>query len=215
MARRSRVLPDGLPPGPRGMPRLDHGPRDLPTKRCWPRCGRCWTRWWRSKWSTCIYTSILLGSVTDCSATRMSAIRWRGGGRPYALVGVINDDRQFMNLTFDYAIDQAGIVHRCETCWLGLVRSHASPSDDSLPSPFSHHLLIDPRRLDRVRWHRHTLALQRAAVGTGYLTTPLINTPRHYTRPRVRANSGCWSSSRVNTSISGCNQRSGIVGIRS
>jgi hypothetical protein len=40
-------------------------------------------------------------------------------------------------------------------------------------------------------------------------------TQRHYTRPRVRENSGCWSSSRVNASISGCNQRSGIVGIRS
>ena len=47
------------------------------------------------------------------------------------------------------------------------------------------------------------------------LTTPLINTPRHYTRPRVRENNGCWSSSRVNASISGCSQRSGIVGIRS
>ena len=47
------------------------------------------------------------------------------------------------------------------------------------------------------------------------LTTPLINTPRHYTRPRVREHNGCWSSSRVNASISGCSQRSGIVGIRS
>ena len=47
------------------------------------------------------------------------------------------------------------------------------------------------------------------------LKTPLITTQRHYTRPRVRENSGCWSSSRVNASISGCNQRSGIVGIRS
>jgi hypothetical protein len=47
------------------------------------------------------------------------------------------------------------------------------------------------------------------------LTTPLINTLRHYTKPRVRENNGCWSSSRVNASISGCNQRSGIVGIRS
>ena len=47
-----------------------------------------------------------------------------------------------------------------------------------------------------------------------YLKTPLINTPCHYTRPRVRENNGCWSSRRVNASISGCNQRSGIVGIR-
>jgi hypothetical protein len=51
--------------------------------------------------------------------------------------------------------------------------------------------------------------------GGGELKTPLITTQRHYTRPRVRENSGCWSSSRVNASISGCNQRSGIVGIRS
>ena len=47
------------------------------------------------------------------------------------------------------------------------------------------------------------------------LTTPLINTLCHYTRPKVRENNGCWSSSRVNASISGCNHRSGIVGIRS
>ena len=52
-------------------------------------------------------------------------------------------------------------------------------------------------------------------VGVDDLKTPLITTQRHYTRPRVRENSGCWSSSRVNASISGCNQRSGIVGIRS
>ena len=162
IARRSRVPPDGLPRGPRL--RYAHAwimDRGIPDEAVLAEMRACWTRWWRSKWSTCIYTSILLGSVTDCSATRMSAICWRGGGRPYALVGVINDDRQFMNLTFDYAIDQAGIVYRRETCWLGLVRSHASPSDDSLPSPFSHHLLIDPRRLDRVHWHRHTLVCSR------------------------------------------------------
>jgi zinc/manganese transport system substrate-binding protein len=47
------------------------------------------------------------------------------------------------------------------------------------------------------------------------LKTPLITTQRHYTGPRVRENSGCCSSSRINASISGCNQRSGIVGIRS
>ena len=47
------------------------------------------------------------------------------------------------------------------------------------------------------------------------LITPLINTLRHYTKPRVRENNGCWSSRRVNASISGRNQRSGIVGIRS
>jgi hypothetical protein len=47
------------------------------------------------------------------------------------------------------------------------------------------------------------------------LTTPLINTQRHYTSPRVQENKGCCSSSRVNASISGPNQRSGIVGIRS
>ena len=150
MARRSRVLPDGLPPGPRVMPRLDHGPRDS-DEAVLARCGRCWTRWWRSKWSTCIYTSILLGSVTDCSAPRMSVIRWRGGGRPYALVGVVNDDRQFMNLTFDYAIDQAGIAYRRETCWLGLVRSHASPSTIVFHHPSPHNLLIYPGGLDRVR----------------------------------------------------------------
>jgi transposase len=47
------------------------------------------------------------------------------------------------------------------------------------------------------------------------LMPPLINTPCHYTRPSVRENNGCWSSIRVNASISGCNQRSGIVGIMS
>jgi hypothetical protein len=47
------------------------------------------------------------------------------------------------------------------------------------------------------------------------LKTPLINTQRHYTSPKVRENNGCCSSSRVNASISGRNQRSGIVGIRS
>jgi CheY-like chemotaxis protein len=47
------------------------------------------------------------------------------------------------------------------------------------------------------------------------LMPPLINTPCHYTRPSVRENNGCWSSSRVNASISGCNQRAGIVGIMS
>jgi hypothetical protein len=51
--------------------------------------------------------------------------------------------------------------------------------------------------------------------GPWRLMTPLINTLRHYTRPRVRENNGCWSSSWVNASISGRNQRSGIVGIRS
>ena len=71
--------------------------------------------WRRSKWSTCIYTSILLGSVTNYDATRMSVIRWRGGDKPYALAGVVNDDRQFMNLTFDYAIlSQARIASRRE-----------------------------------------------------------------------------------------------------
>jgi hypothetical protein len=54
-----------------------------------------------------------------------------------------------------------------------------------------------------------------ASYDPHYLTTPLINTRRHYTSPRVRENSGCWSSSRVNASISGCNQRLGIVGSRS
>jgi hypothetical protein len=47
------------------------------------------------------------------------------------------------------------------------------------------------------------------------LKTPPINTQRHYTSPKVRENNGCCSSSRVNASISGRNQRSGIVGIRS
>jgi hypothetical protein len=54
-----------------------------------------------------------------------------------------------------------------------------------------------------------------SAVAADELMTPLINTLRHYTRPRVRENNGCWSSSWVNASISGRNQRSGIVGIRS
>src|SRR5208282_4597573 len=62
----------------------------------------------------------------------------------------------------------------------------------------------------------HIVSPGAAAVhADSTLTTPLINTRRHYTRPRVRENNGCWSSSRVNASISGCNQRSGIVGIRS
>jgi hypothetical protein len=47
------------------------------------------------------------------------------------------------------------------------------------------------------------------------LMPPPIHTPCHYTRPSVRVNNGCWSSSRVNVSIRGCNQRSGIVGIMS
>jgi hypothetical protein len=54
-----------------------------------------------------------------------------------------------------------------------------------------------------------------ADVAVQTLMTPLINTLRHYTKPRVRENNGCWSSRRVNASINGRNQRSGIVGIRS
>jgi transposase len=61
----------------------------------------------------------------------------------------------------------------------------------------------------------HQLRDCKYAVEAGDLTTPLINTLRHYTRPKVRENNGCWSSSRVNASISGCSHRSGIVGIRS
>jgi hypothetical protein len=68
-----------------------------------------------------------------------------------------------------------------------------------------------PRAITACR-RRPTALWQMAKVE---LMTPLINPLRHYTRPRVRENNGCWSSRRVNTSISGRNQRSGIVGIRS
>ena len=62
---------------------------------------------------------------------------------------------------------------------------------------------------------REEIARLKGLKGPPDLMTPLINTLRHYTKPRVRENNGCWSSRRVNASINGRNQRSGIVGIRS